>query len=136
VAENLNSNPSDWVVGESDPSDFTADAVAEALKDASDEEKQRVAEAEGDDGRKGVLSATEEADDSDESKSDSEDKEDDGVVDYSKLDPSDENYTPYQDPAVGSSVLADVIVNELAGGDGKSPTLDACREAYKDAQKS
>lgn len=53
------------------------------------------------------------------------------VDDYSELDPTDPQYSPYQDPAVESSVIADVIVLELEG-DGKSPTLDECRRAYKE----
>jgi hypothetical protein len=52
-----------------------------------------------------------------------------GVTDFSKLKVDDDRYDPYQDPAVNSSVLADVINVERASGE--SPTLEACREAYK-----
>lgn len=49
--------------------------------------------------------------------------------------PKDKGYSPYSDPSVPSSAVAEVIVQELGGGKkGKSPTLDACRKAYKDRQ--
>ena len=68
------------------------------------------------------------ADDSDE-KSDGSDSDDEDDL----PDPNDENYNPYQDPSVGSSSLADIVVVELKNGE--SPTLNACREAYREAKK-
>lgn len=148
MAENLNSNSSDWKVGESNPKEFTADAVVDVVKTAEKEEVERIGNAErygDDDERSTVIAAVdsryselnESSDDADSDDSDDSDSDDsdDGVVDYSELDPKDEKYTPYQDPAVGSSALADVIVLELEGV-GKSPTLEACRSAYKEAQKN
>jgi hypothetical protein len=49
-------------------------------------------------------------------------------------DPKEEGYDPYQDPSVPSSVIADIVAAELAGGEGSSPTLDECRKAYKEQQ--
>lgn len=45
-----------------------------------------------------------------------------------------ETYNPYLDPDVPDSNLADVINAELKGG-GESPTLQALREAKKEAEK-
>lgn len=156
MAENLNSNASEWETGESNPGDFTADAVVEVLSNADDEEKSRVKELEeqGEE-RSTVLEAasgedsgdggdqpepkgapTQEAHNEALKKPMSERGDGEGseaVEDMSKLDPTDPRYNPYHDPAIGSSTLADDVVRELRGSD-KSPTLEACREAYKDAQ--
>jgi hypothetical protein len=45
-----------------------------------------------------------------------------------------DSYDPYLDPVVPSSTLADTINTELQSGEG-SPTLQALRDAKKDADK-
>lgn len=159
MAENLQNEASEWKTGESDPADFTGDAVAEVLKSADEEEVKRV---QGADERKGVQSAAEsrlkaladedadDEDDSDDSDDDSSEDEDDNKQDPSETDglpdpvksddlpdPSADDYDALQDPSVPSSVIAEAVMQELKGSDGKkSPTLDTCRDAYKDRQKS
>jgi hypothetical protein len=118
----LQSDPSEWKTGESDPKDFTAEAVVEVLKNADDDERKRVQSA---DERETVKNFDPNA----------EEDSDDGTVkevDYDDLpDYKDEAYDPLQDPSVPSSVIAENVATELKVLDGKSPTLNACREAYK-----
>ena len=78
-------------------------------------------------------------DDTDENDSDSswfdedDDYEDEDSEDDSLPDPSSDDYNPSQDPSIGSSSLADGVAVEIKSGE--SPTLNACREAYRAAQK-
>lgn len=51
-----------------------------------------------------------------------------------KAEPGDENYSPYKDPDVPSSAVAEQIARELAAGEGKSRTLDGIREQKKAAE--
>lgn len=51
-----------------------------------------------------------------------------------KAEPGDENYSPYNDPDVPSSAVAEQIAAELRG-EGKSRTLDGIREQKKAAEK-
>lgn len=69
-----------------------------------------------------------------EAKKEEQSKDSSPTEDQSEVDPTDEEYSPYNDPAVPSSAVAEVITAELAGG-GDSPTLDACRKAYKESQE-
>lgn len=129
----LKSEASEWVAGESDPAEFTADAVVEVVKSADREELNRIGNAESNgESRPTVLSAAQyrsaelgspPVDDNDNDE-DTEDEVDDEDVEV------DEDYDPYKDPDVPSSAIAQVIAAELAGGEG-SPTLDAVREAKK-----
>lgn len=47
--------------------------------------------------------------------------------------PGDDDYSPYKDPDVPSTSLADVIAVELESGD--SPTLNALKDAKADEEK-
>lgn len=110
-----------------DPKDFNGDEVIEYLATATDEEKQRVHDAENSDDdkqRKGVLEASlveddEEDEDELEDEEDEPEEEDDG----------EDEYDPHADPDVPSSSLADTIVTELKSGN--SPTLQAVKDAAK-----
>lgn len=133
----LQSKASEWKSGESDPSEFTAEAVADVVSDekTSDEEVSRIA---GADDRQTVQNAVEARSGSgDESDSESSDSEPGVSPDYAKADD-----TPIEeldideilgDTKVDSSVLRETILLETAGG-GESPTLDAIREAQDNAK--
>lgn len=133
----LQSNPSEFKTGESDPKDFTVEAVEEVLKNADEDERKRIQES---DNRETVKNWSEDdgSGDPDESEdtSSAPNLEEDGTVkavDYDDLpDPKDENYDALQDPSVPSSVIAEVVQTELKVLDGKSPTLDECRKSYKE----
>lgn len=136
----LQSKASEWKSGESDPSEFTAEAVADVVSDekTSDEEVSRIA---GADDRQTVQNAVEarssSADEGNKSDSESSDSEPGVSPDYAKADD-----TPIEeldideilgDTKVDSSVLRETILLETAGG-GESPTLDAIREAQDNAK--
>lgn len=133
----LQSKASEWKSGESDPSEFTAEAVADVVSDekTSDEEVSRIGAA---DDRQTVQNAVEARSGSgDESDSESSDSEPGVSPDYAKADD-----TPIEeldideilgDTKVDSSVLRETILLETAGG-GESPTLDAIREAQDNAK--
>jgi hypothetical protein len=168
----LQSDPSEWKVGESNPSEFEADAVVEVLKTTDKVETERIGDAEfnGEGAKKRVSvgqAASERASDlaeeedpnppAPDEKNDDPDDEDgqntkpsdakyNGFTDPTpttteddensseRVSEDDENYDPSQDPAVGSSVLADIIRVELQSGD--SPTLEACKQAYAERKQN
>lgn len=135
------------------PSDFNADEVVEYLETADDEEKQRVAqEEEQGKNRSTVLRAAESGSSSDDTNDNSDSGDDtpatatdNGVSESEDVEASsntdeqrsvaaesapkagDQNYSPYNDPDVPSSAVADNIVIELAES-GESPTLNAIKE--------
>lgn len=54
------------------------------------------------------------------------------VSDEKPLQPGDDGYSPFTDPVIPSSALAEVVAVELASGKkGKSPTREALVEAAK-----
>jgi hypothetical protein len=142
------------------PEDFNADDVVDYLKTADDEEKRRVAqEEENGKKRSSVLRAAEvegssdgsDDDDSDEGNGDDPNptpteettsNEGDNVSDAHEAqqkaaEEGSEDYNPYNDPYVPSTVIADQIQKEIAAG-GDTPTLDAVneqREADKDDEE-
>jgi hypothetical protein len=138
----LQSNPSDWENGNSAPSDFTADAVVEVLSNADADEVNRI---KGADDRETVQSAAGDrldalgnADENPDANDDvpgpgDPNEENSSVADNQEAadenrDMDSDDYDPFTDPDL-DSVLAQIVSDERAGGNGESPTLEAVKEA-------
>jgi hypothetical protein len=123
----MTEQPNDSQSSQFNPDDHTVEEVVDYLENADADEVERVqkAEADGQD-RKGISSfSASSADDSSES--------DNAEASTQEVDRGAKDYDHYKDPAVPSSAIAQVIAVELQSG--KSPTLDAVKDAAEQNKK-
>ena len=130
----LKSDPSEWQVGESSPDDFTADAVVEVVnnEDTSDEEVQRIADADDRQTVQDAVAARNDDSGSDEEEETSDSSDYVGDEEWAEDAGVDDDYNPYKDPDVPSTFIAQQIATELQSGE--SPTLNAIREGKEDSE--